>query len=110
MSSLRRDKSASVAKASSRRFFSRMTCWDFSGFDQRLGSEACFSTSVNCSRTLDASKVLPQSANLVFQSAKLLFQFFDHQDSVFGWNKKRAISAPPLIIAHRYANQSPCSE
>jgi len=99
-----------VARASSRRFFSRITRCEFSGLDQRLGSEACFSASVNCTLSLPASKVLPQSANLFFQSAKLLFQFFNHQDSVFGWNEKRAISAPIVIIAHRYAKQSPYSE
>ena len=52
-------RSVSVANMSSRRFFSRITCWDLAGFDHRFGSEACFSISASCGRSLPASKVLP---------------------------------------------------
>src|ERR1700758_4302596 len=78
MSPLRRMSSASVARASSTRFFSRITCWDLSGFDQRLGSEACFSISVNCWRSFPASKVLLEGTDFVFQRSVLLFEFFNH--------------------------------
>src|SRR5215472_13513108 len=106
MSPSRRASSASVASMSSRRFFSRITVWDFCGFDQRLGSAACFSTSVSCVRRRPASKILPQVANLLFQLEVFLFEFFDHQLFVRVTNGRRA-SATTEIIAHRYANQSP---
>src|SRR5436305_14954589 len=78
MSSLRRISSASVDNTSSRRFFSRITCWDFCGFDQRFGSAACFSISPNCWRNFPASKILPEVTYLIFQTCILLLQFFDH--------------------------------
>src|SRR5215510_8712042 len=78
MSSLRRARSASVESASSRRFFSRITRWDFSELDQRFGSDASFSTSVSCWRSLPASKVLPQSTHFFLKGGVLLFEFFDH--------------------------------
>src|SRR4030095_15066546 len=78
MSSLRRARSASVASASSRRFFSRITRWDFSELDQRFGSEASFSTSLSCWRSLPASKILPQSTHFFLKGGVLLFEFFDH--------------------------------
>src|SRR6266571_3843167 len=80
MSSLRRISSASVDNTSSRRFFSRITCWDFCGFDQRFGSAACFSISANCWRNFPASKILPEVTYLIFQPCILLFQFFYHVD------------------------------
>jgi hypothetical protein len=55
-----------------------MTCWDFCGFDQRLGSEACFSISVSRWRRLLASKILPKFANFVFQDRIFFFELFDH--------------------------------
>src|SRR5262249_35031784 len=85
MSSFRRARSASVASASSRRFFSRITRWDFSELDQRFGLEASFSTSVSCWRSLPASKVLPQSAHFFLQGGVLLFEFFDHELGLCLW-------------------------
>src|SRR5260221_564709 len=67
---------------SSRRFFSRMTCWDFWGFAQRLVSEACFSTSVSRWRRLPASKILPKFADFIFQGRIFFFKLFDHDDVV----------------------------
>jgi len=77
---------------------------------------------------LPASKILPEVVNLGLESAVLLREFVQH--NVFAraplvagsqqsesalttdyWLpifKKRAPSAPTEIIAHRYANQSPC--
>src|SRR5271167_2162326 len=78
MSSPWRMRLASLPNISSRRFFSRMTCWDFFGFDQRLGSEACFSISVSRWRRLPASKILPKFANFVFQNRVFFFELFDH--------------------------------
>src|SRR5580700_10363091 len=78
MSSPWRMRLASLANMSSRRFFSRMTCWDFCGFDQRVESEACFSISVRRWRRLPASKILPKFANFVFQGCVFFFQLFDH--------------------------------
>src|SRR5579864_2302038 len=83
MSSPWRMRAASLANISSRRFFSRMTVWDFWGFDQRFGSEACFSTSVKRWRRLPASKILPKFANLVFQGCVFFFQLFDHEVFLF---------------------------
>src|SRR5271165_503648 len=62
----------------SRRFRSRITCWDFSGFAHKFGSDACFSISANCWRSLLASKILPQVVNLGLERSVLLFQFFQH--------------------------------
>src|SRR5690242_7008017 len=78
MSSLRRVSSASVDNISSRRFFSRITCWDFWGFDQRFGSAACFSISTNCWRSFPASKILPEVTYLILQPCIFLFEFFHH--------------------------------
>jgi hypothetical protein len=55
-----------------------MTCWDFWGFDQRLGSEACFSISVRRGRRVPASKILPKFADFVFQRRVFFFELFDH--------------------------------
>src|SRR5207247_11326270 len=93
MSSLRRISSASVDNTSSRRFFSRITCWDFCGFDQRFGSAACFSISANCWRNFPASKILPEVTYLIFQTCILLFQFFHH------------VYLPPSP----YSSQRPCA-
>jgi hypothetical protein len=57
-----------------------MTCWDFCGFDQRLGSEACFSISVRRWRRLPESKILPKLADFVFQRRVFFFELFDHVD------------------------------
>src|SRR5580700_643291 len=78
MSSTCRIRFASLPNISSRRFFSRMIVWDFCGFDQRFGSEACFSISVRRWRRLPASKILPKFANFVFQDCVFFFQLFDH--------------------------------
>src|SRR5579864_8407980 len=78
MSSPWRMRLDSFANISSRRFFSRMTVWDFCGFDQRLGSEACFSISLRRWRRLPASKILPKFADFVFQRRVFLFELFDH--------------------------------
>src|SRR5579863_214813 len=83
MSSLWRMRLASLPNISSRRFFSRMTCCDFWGFDQRLGSEACFSISANRGRRLPASKILPKFANFVFQGRIFFFKLFDHDVVLF---------------------------
>jgi hypothetical protein len=65
------------------RFFSRITCCDRSGFDQRFGSEACFSISVSCWRSLSASKVLLEGTDFIFQRSVLLFEFFNHWTQSF---------------------------
>src|SRR5579864_9140995 len=83
MSSPWRMRLDSFANISSRRFFSRMTSWDFCGFDQRLGSDACFSISVRRWRRLPASKILPKFANFVFQGCIFFFQLFDHDVFLF---------------------------
>src|SRR5215467_475225 len=109
MSSVRRARSDSVARTFSNRFFSRITFWDWEGFDQRFGSAACFSTSVSCSRSLPASKVLPEIVDFRFQLGVLLFQIFVHVDhSVLLRDRKVTANAAIKIIAHRFANQSPC--
>ena len=108
MSSLRRARSASVARTCSSRFFSRITCWDFCGFDHKFGSEACFSISANCGRTFSASKILPEFAHFLVKLLVFLFEFLIHEDaSAFVRDRKRISSAPIEIIAHTYANQSP---
>src|SRR5579863_6490688 len=116
MSPPRRARSASVASTCSRRFFSRMTCWDFCGFDHRFGSAACFSISASWGRILSASKILPEFVHLLAQLFVRLFQFLIHEDgqpfcgfSVLRFLEymKREISAPAEIIAHAHANQSP---
>jgi hypothetical protein len=58
ISPVRRTSSSCVASALSSRFFSRITCWDFSGFDHSAGSATCFSMSLSFSRSLGASKIL----------------------------------------------------
>src|SRR5579883_3495993 len=78
MSPARRVSSSSVARASSRRLFSRMTCWERSGLDQRLGSAACCSISPSCWRSLAASKVLLERTDSVLQGRVLLLEFFNH--------------------------------
>src|SRR5271165_1023515 len=114
MSSPRRARSASVVSTCSSRFFSRMICCDRCGFDQRFGSEACFSISASCGRTFSASKITPEVVNLLAQLLVGLFQLLIHEGAStflrFLENAKRAISAPIEIIAHAYANQSPCLE
>src|SRR5215469_9800702 len=74
----RRERSASVASEVSRRFFSRMTCWDLSGLDQSDGSAVCFSTSLSFSRSLGASKILLKVVDSFAKRGVFLFQFFDH--------------------------------
>src|ERR1700674_1993193 len=75
MSPVRRVRSASVERRFSRRFFSRITCWDFCGFDQRLGSAACLSISANCGRSLPASKILLKFLDFFLQSGVFLLEF-----------------------------------
>jgi hypothetical protein len=55
-----------------------MTCWDFPGFDHRLGSAAFFSISVNCWRSLPASKILPEVVDFGLEARILLFEFVEH--------------------------------
>src|SRR5437879_12669524 len=97
MSSARRARSASVASTCSRRFFSRMTCCERCGFDQRFGSEACFSISASCGRTFSVSKILPEIVGFLAQLLVFLFQLLIHADvSAFLHcaNVKRSFSAP----------------
>src|SRR5262245_43541925 len=108
MSAPRRLRSASVDNIASRRFFSRITVWDFWALLQRLGSAACLSTSANWSRSLPASKILLKVAYFLFQRGVFLFQIFDHYDFVLGRKIKLHNSAATEIIAHTHANQSPC--
>src|SRR5579871_1174498 len=112
MSPVRRSRSASVESKCSRRFFSRMTCCDLCGFDQRLGSAACLSISANCGRSFPASKILPEFQHFLAQLIVCLLQLLIHEDvSAFSRvleNVKRSRSAPSEIIAQAKANQSPC--
>src|ERR1700683_1532637 len=80
MSSPRRTKSASVARRCSRRFFSRITCWDRWGFDHRFGSAACLSISASCGRSLSASKILPEFLHFLVQLFVFLFEFLSHEE------------------------------
>src|SRR5271167_2354228 len=111
MSSPRRARSASVVSTCSNRFFSRITCWDRWGFDQRLGSADCFSIAASCGRTFSASKILPKFVDLLVQFFVFQHQLLIHEDgsAFFGFleDVKRESSAPIEIIAHPYANQSP---
>jgi hypothetical protein len=72
MSPERRTSSVSVASELSSRFFSRITCWDFSGLDQSVGSAVCFSISLSFSRSLGASKILLKVVDLVAQCGEFL--------------------------------------
>jgi len=62
-----------VASALSSRFFSRITCCDFSGFDQSVGSAVCFSISLSFSRRRGASKILLKIADLIAECGIFLF-------------------------------------
>src|ERR1700685_1015021 len=111
ISSVRRARSASVVSKCSRRFFSRITCCERFGSDHRFGSADCFSISASCGRSLSASKILPEFADLLAQRSVFLFQLLIHEDvSAFSFPRiaKRATSAPAEIIAHSQQNQSPC--
>src|SRR6202044_4058221 len=108
MSSLRRPRSASVESRYSRRFFSRITCFERCGSDHKFGSADCFSISASCGRSLSASKILPEFADLLAQRPVFLFQLLIHEDcSAFLRITKRETSAPAEIIAHSQQNQSP---
>src|SRR5271167_4562077 len=82
MSSLRRARSASCASTCSSRFFSRMTCWDRSGLDHRLGSADCFSISASCGRTFSASKILPKFVDLLAEFFVFENEFLIHEDAL----------------------------
>src|SRR2546429_6690728 len=111
MSSPRRARSASVESTCSRRFFSRITCCDLCGFDQRFGSAACFSISASWGRSFAGSKILPQFVHFLAYFFEFLLEFLIHEgDSAFFRNAKRATSAANEIIAHANANQSPWRE
>ena len=99
MSSLCRMRLVSLANISSRRFFSRMTVWDFWGFDQRLGSEARFSISVKRWRRLPASKILPKFANFIFQDCIFFFKFFNHEFFLLLFLRDTSCS-PPQPYCH----------
>lgn len=71
------------------------------------GSAICFSISFSCSRDLEGSKILPQVANLVAQTAICLFQFFDHYARSVLFLEMSATNTPSAIIAQLHANQSP---
>ncbi len=73
MSPERRASSSCVASAFSSRFFSRITCCDFSGFDQSVGSAVCFSISLSFSRSLGASKILLKIVDLLAEGGVFLF-------------------------------------
>src|SRR5438105_1032461 len=113
MSPVRRTKSSSVESRCSKRFFSRMTCWDFCGFDHRLGSAACLSISARCWRKVLASKVLLEFADFDLQRCVFLLKILDHYFSspfsfrVLVAELSETAIAPSEIIAHAYANQSP---
>src|SRR6266849_4151068 len=117
VSSPRRARSASVVSTCSNRFFSRMTCWERSGFDHRFGSADCLSISASCGRTFSASKILPKFVDFLAEFFVVQHQLLIHGEAsaflrfcvllVFE-NMKRASSAPIEIIAHPYANQSEC--
>jgi hypothetical protein len=113
MSSLRRARSASVASTCSSRFFSRITRWEFCGFDHRFGSADCFSISASCGRSLSASKILPKFVDLLAQLLVFLLVLLNHEEiSAFlrflrSKNDKRDNSTAIEIIAQPYANQSP---
>src|SRR5271165_6499199 len=108
MSPVRRSNSASVASRCSRRFFSRMTCWDFCGFDHRLGSAACLSISARCGRRLLPSKVLLELADFALQQYVFLFEILDHAFDLPVPEVSDRKTAAREIIAHAYASQSPC--
>src|SRR6266852_9437860 len=78
MSPVRRTKSSSVESRCSKRFFSRMTCWDFCGLDHRLGLAACLSISARCWRKVLASKVLLEFADFALQQRIFLLEILDH--------------------------------
>src|ERR1700686_1502902 len=102
MWSLRRIRLASLDNIFSRRFFSRMTCWDFWGFDQRLGSEACFSISLSRGRRLPASKILPKFASFVFQGCIFFFELFNHDVVLLKLCEQIAAPKVPLLkLSHR---------
>lgn len=63
--------------------------------------------SFSCARDFEGSKILPQVANLVAQTAVRLFQFFDHYDFAVLILRIRARKTPVAIIAQAHANQSP---
>src|SRR5216683_3160148 len=114
MSSVRRTRSVSVASRCSSRFFSRMTCWDFCGFDHRFGSAACLSISARCWRKVLASKVLLEFADFDLQQRVFLLEILDHSlffpffFRVLVAELSENAIAPTEIIAHAYASQSPC--
>src|ERR1700682_4180354 len=79
MSSARRASSASLASESSSRRRWRMSCCDFAGSDQRLGSAAMvFSISASWERREAASKIAPQVMDLAAYSGVFAFEFFYH--------------------------------
>ena len=99
MSSTRLPRSASVASKCSIRFFSRITCCERCGFDHKFGSAACFSISVNCGRSLPASKILPKLAHFRGQRAVFLFELLNHEE-ILSWcpyEEVRSASAAPLL-------------
>src|SRR6266705_306459 len=113
MSPVRRTKSSSVESRCSKRFFSRMTCWDFCGFDHRFGSAACLSISARCWRRVLASKVLLKLADFDLQRRVFLLEVLDHSRS-FPFSFRLPVAevsdrtiAPIEIIAQAYASQSP---
>src|ERR1035438_8195002 len=107
MSSVRRTRSPSSDNRLSRRLRSRMTCWDFSGFDHKLGSAACFSISTNCWRSLPASKILPQVVNLGLYRGILLFQFIQHFVSLFSRKPQSPLRARAGKLSHTDMRTNP---
>src|SRR5260370_42214263 len=100
MSSLRRARSASVVSKCSKRFFSRITCFERCGSDHKFGSADCFSISVSCGRSLSASKILPEFAHLFTQRPVFLLELLVHWEPfTFLENAKRVSSGPAEIIA-----------
>src|SRR5690348_2896646 len=88
MSCVRRERSVSFASAASIRLRSRIVCCESSWFDQKLGSEAFFSTSASCSRSRGASKILPQIVGLRADARVFAFEFFNHHFGFPGLHKR----------------------
>jgi hypothetical protein len=71
------------------------------------GSAVSFSIASSSVRDLEGSKILPQVANLVAQTAVCLFQFFDHYARSVLFLEMSAMNTLSAIIAQSHANQSP---
>ena len=93
-----------------------MSCCDFAGSDQRLGSAAIvFSISANWERREAASKIAPQVMDLAANSGVFAFEFFYHNliyvvrasSMVPAEILARTSSAKHEITTHIHAKRSP---